>query len=281
MFKIEIVGDSLYDLRQKINRVYEELNEREGHIANQPSLPVFPLTGPTCSDNAVFGKAPQMEGLPSIQAFNALPITAPPFDPLALGNNMVAAPPVAAPSIAGDQAQALDVKGIPHDLRIHSANKSKNLDGTWRYKRGVDDAAIATIENSYKGTVVHAVAAPAALPSFPPPPAVTTPYVAPIAPPQAVVAPVVVAPVVVEPVAAPAIPQVGVKPAHSLITFKNNLTELLAQFINEGKINQEYVASLCAYFKIKDIWNVLGSETQCMELFDVFVKAGFVTRIEG
>jgi hypothetical protein len=177
---------------------------------------------------------------------------------------------------------------MPHDSRIHSEKKSKNLDGTWRYKRGVADEAIAVIENALKGTTVHAVAAP--VPAIvAPPPAVTTPapvtlppLAQPVAPPQ-VAAPVVAHAVIVEQAFTPPPARMAAptKPAHTLATFKNNLTELLAQFINEGKINQEYVKSLCDYFKIKDIWNVLASERQCMELFDVFVKADFVTRIEG
>lgn len=248
MFKVEIVGESLYDLRQKINRVQEELNEREGYVAAQPVLPFISLSAP---EQTI--ECPVI--VPSLPPLTTFPIT-----------NTVT---------AGE----LDIKGMPHDLRIHSEKKSKNLDGSWRYKRGVGDADINAVEAQLRGGVVsqtHAV-----LPSFPPPPAVTTAptFVAPIAPPQAVIAPIVVVPV--EPVIIPAAPQIGVKPAHSLHTFKNNLTELLAQFINEGKINQDYVASLCDYFKIKDIWNVLASERQCVELFDVFVKAGFVTRIEG
>lgn len=39
-----------------------------------------------------------------------------------------------------------DVNGLPWDERIHSGTKALNADGTWRTKRGVDKALVASVE---------------------------------------------------------------------------------------------------------------------------------------
>lgn len=44
------------------------------------------------------------------------------------------------------QALELDSNGMSWDARIHSANKSKNKDGSWRYIRGIDKGSIKVIE---------------------------------------------------------------------------------------------------------------------------------------
>lgn len=43
-----------------------------------------------------------------------------------------------------------DSAGIPWDERIHSKNKGTNADGTWRKKRGVSAAEVATVEGELK-----------------------------------------------------------------------------------------------------------------------------------
>lgn len=59
-----------------------------------------------------------------------------------------AAPPVANVAAAPPPGVEVDKNGLPWDARIHSGpakDKPKNADGTWRKKRGVDDATIAAI----------------------------------------------------------------------------------------------------------------------------------------
>lgn len=46
-----------------------------------------------------------------------------------------------------------DVNGLPWDGRIHSRGKSKNVDGTWRYMRGIQDAVVAQVENELRSAV--------------------------------------------------------------------------------------------------------------------------------
>ncbi len=43
-------------------------------------------------------------------------------------------------------APAVDSSGLPWDERIHSANKAQIADGTWRKRRGVDAATVASVE---------------------------------------------------------------------------------------------------------------------------------------
>lgn len=42
-------------------------------------------------------------------------------------------------------AVELDGAGLPHDLRIHGAAKSKNKNGTWRLARGVEPALVTQV----------------------------------------------------------------------------------------------------------------------------------------
>lgn len=41
----------------------------------------------------------------------------------------------------------LDKNGLPWDARIHGSTKTKNSDGTWRAKRGVDNALVLQVNN--------------------------------------------------------------------------------------------------------------------------------------
>lgn len=47
-------------------------------------------------------------------------------------------------------APAVDAAGLPHDVRIHSDNKGLNKDGTWRKRRGAQDATVAAVEAELK-----------------------------------------------------------------------------------------------------------------------------------
>lgn len=44
----------------------------------------------------------------------------------------------------------LDKDGLPWDARIHSSNKAKVADGSWRKKRGLDPAILVTVEAELK-----------------------------------------------------------------------------------------------------------------------------------
>jgi len=83
-----------------------------------------------------------------------------------------AAPPAAAPIAAPPPPAGVEVdkSGLPWDARIHSGpakDKPKNADGTWRKKRGVDDATVAAVTAELRAAMQapapgNAVTAPAA-----------------------------------------------------------------------------------------------------------------------
>lgn len=99
-------------------------------------------------------------------------------------------------------APAIDASGIPHDERIHAKTKATNADGTWRKRRGVDDATVAAVEAE-----LRARAAPPMPPVTPvAPPAMPAPIPAPVMPIPPVAAPVA-------PPAPPAMPVPEVPPA--------------------------------------------------------------------
>lgn len=96
-----------------------------------------------------------------------LPIGTPPataaFAPgatLAPQQSSVPLPPVAAsgPLVAGLD---LDSKGMPWDGRIHAATRAKVADGTWRMKRGIDQAMVDLVRAEH----AKAAAAPTHAPS--------------------------------------------------------------------------------------------------------------------
>lgn len=59
--------------------------------------------------------------------------------------------PSAPPAPAAPAAIAeLDKNGLPWDVRIHADTKSKNQDGTWRYRRGVKDEVIRPVEEELR-----------------------------------------------------------------------------------------------------------------------------------
>ena len=135
-------------------------------------------------------------------AAGALP--APVINPVAAipgGAAAAQAPQIAPP------APETDKRGVRWDHRIHASTKTLNADGTWRQRRGVDEALVAQVEAEQRTVdglppppVVAAVpvAQPVAIPPVPvavtvvppPPPVVAA---APVVPPAPVV-PVVPAP---------------------------------------------------------------------------------------
>lgn len=56
------------------------------------------------------------------------------------------APPPAVQRVSGNiDMNPLDSAGLPWDSRIHSDSKATNKDGTWRSRRGVNDALIESV----------------------------------------------------------------------------------------------------------------------------------------
>lgn len=51
-----------------------------------------------------------------------------------------------------NSAPAVDKNNLPWDARIHAGTKALNADGTWKKRRGVDDATIASVTAELQGT---------------------------------------------------------------------------------------------------------------------------------
>lgn len=82
--------------------------------------------------------------------------------------------PVAAalPALPTNGAAVLDKNGLPWDDRIHAGSRTKNADGSWRTKRGVDETLLANVTSELKAlmgipTAVSAVPAPAPIADTP------------------------------------------------------------------------------------------------------------------
>jgi hypothetical protein len=60
-----------------------------------------------------------------------------------------------------EEQNELDVNGLPWDKRIHSGKPTKNADGSWKKRRGVDDETFEKVVAELKGEVAEqAQAAP-------------------------------------------------------------------------------------------------------------------------
>lgn len=104
-----------------------------------------------------------------------------PAAPSASAGSVPTPPPVApAPPVP---ATSLDSAGLPWDERIHSSSKNTVADGTWRRKRGVDEALVASVEAELRALVGNAPAAGAGAPTVESAPiAPVPPQVPPVAP---------------------------------------------------------------------------------------------------
>lgn len=201
----------------------------------------------------------------------------------AVANRMAA---LIEPTILGQPMPSGDIevdsKGMPWDARIHSTNKGRSKDGSWRLRRNVDESLVTQIEGELRGA-----------PSAPSPQVPSNPFgqtapvlnVVPVAASQSQAAPHRVVPTQapVAQVAQPAYENIPIpatqKPAHTLETFKSNLIVTMSGLVISGKLTPEYVESLKAYFKVKEIWEVGKDEVKVSELFESLVHYGMITKV--
>lgn len=82
-----------------------------------------------------------------------------------------------------DAPPATDKNGLPWDERIHAGTKALNGDGTWKKRRGVDDATVATVTAELTGAAPTPAPQPEPTPAPTPAPAAqpeTAPTPAPV-----------------------------------------------------------------------------------------------------
>lgn len=165
----------------------------------------------------------------------------------------IAAPPTASPAVSG--SVEYDSKGMPWDGRIHASSKNKVADGTWRYKRGCDDAVIAQIEAELRATMgaPAAVAAGGAAPAFGPHPffdgTAAVPPVPAAVPAAPAVVPVAPAPVVAPPPAASVAVPVA---AAAGLTYESLIAALPAK-ITSGELTATQLQEACEKFGVASI----------------------------
>lgn len=115
---------------------------------------------------------------PTAPRDDTVPLTAPapPSEELIQQAAAAATPPT--------DDSGVDIHGLPWDERIHAGTKAKNADGSWRGRRGVDDATVAAVTAELKARVAQPSPEAAFTPPAPEAPAaVAPPPPAPEAPP--------------------------------------------------------------------------------------------------
>lgn len=216
------------------------------------------------------------------------PLTAPsvvPSVPASPSASTVASPTVPVGTVVSDEF-GFDTKGLPWDSRIHAVTQGINKDGSWRYRRGVEDAYIETVEKELRSRMagVHIPT-----PAQPVAPVMASPNPPPV--PQAPQSPAASGLSMVPPLQQPAPVMAAVEPSvqvsapvppqnlsmHSLETFKANLPMTLAKLVMEGKLPQAYIQSLKEYFKVEQIWQV--NAEQAAEMFETFCEAGVLVKV--
>lgn len=115
---------------------------------------------------------PEVPKAPAVPQAPAAPVA----DPAAVFGGATAPVPVAPTSIPVPTGTLGDVKrdsaGVPWDARIHAGTQTTKQDGTWKLKKGVDAAIVATVLAEIGAVKAADVAplvpaAPAAVPQIP------------------------------------------------------------------------------------------------------------------
>lgn len=296
MFKIFIGGRTMAELKENVRQCFEEL-EGKNHTVPQ-------------GESQSHIEPPWVDATPTAEPI-VNPIYPEPLPPPPTFPNPFAPPPhvpaqVATPAAPQNMMEfGVDSKGLPWDERIHSVSQGTNKDGSWRYRRGVEDAQIEVVEQELlakmklSGVQPAEVLRPGPVPTPPPSPVaqVASPL-PPIPPPAPVPAPFLQPPVVLQavpqtpiqqPIAPPPAPAVAPTPqapasiapilsAHTVQTFKDNLVATLGRLVSEKKLTQEYVNQLKAYFGVEQIWQV--NDAQAAEMFESFCLNGLLVKAE-
>jgi hypothetical protein len=147
----------------------------------------------------------------------------------------------------------VDSKGVLWDKLIHSANKFKNKDGTWRRRKGLDKK----IEVGQPVVIT------------PPTEEVTQ-----VVPPPII--PVVKPPDITAPPLPVETPQV--KSGHTLESFKSNLISIISDLLSTGKITKDYVTALNTHFGVDQMWDIIADDAKVEQLFNHFVAEGYVEK---
>lgn len=190
----------------------------------------------------------------------------------------------------------LDADGLPWDSRIHSSNKEKKTDGTWRKRRGMNDAAlIAQVEAELRAKAPSVPAAAPTAKAVPPfGSMVPEQYQQHVNPAPAAVAPPTIPTTAhrVEMPEAPALAQINPQPfqqpapvqalppnTYDFQTFKKELVMILSRLANEGKLPLTWVQENRAAFGGAEVWEWEKNDVACAQLFELFAQWGFINKV--
>lgn len=120
MYEFKIYATSLAELRQQIVREAEAIFSTVQIIKPEPEQPTATITKVT--------PFPPPGSVVFYEQSTPEPVEPEPEQP----------------------APHFDADGLPHDARIHSAAKTRNANGTWRRRKGVDDAMVASVEQELR-----------------------------------------------------------------------------------------------------------------------------------
>lgn len=127
-------------------------------------IPLPPVAAPSPAAADLFPTAPAAPtaGVPTPPSATIPPVPAVPQPP-------APSAPAAGTSPAGVE---VDKHGLPWSAKIHASTKTKNADGSWRQRRNLDPAVLATEEASLRAlmAIPSPSAGPAAVPTPPAPP---------------------------------------------------------------------------------------------------------------
>lgn len=291
-FRIVIGGKTLDEVRQAAAQVANRLGE--------PSVEISTSRLTTMSESAI-AKQKAEEQLQEEAAINDMYNQ--PVD-----NSVGTVENVTTTAGSNEVSKEVDSKGMPYDERIHSSSKATNKDGSWRYRRNLDEATIAQVEAQLRGTVSAAPVVPSQPALAPPPVFSAAAAEVPVAQPQQFAPTSNFVPQFVQPVAAPqatpvqnvtsvnpavapvaaqasapnydpiAIPQ-GIKPAHSFETFKANFLPCMGELSMAQKITPDYISKLCAHFQVNNLWEIEATEGKVRAIYEMFCQHGLITRV--
>lgn len=168
-----------------------------------------------------------------------------------------------------------DSRGIPWDARIHLSNKKQKADGTWMYKRGLDENVKVKVESELLSGHISAPPAPVAqAPAVHPAIAARNERLSVVK--DTSVAPPQVAPAM----PAPSMPSPGLNlnlPL-SFESFKAQLPAVIAALLraNIPGFDQAYTLSLAQHFGVANLWEVSKMDDHAGVLYSEFLKLGFI-----
>lgn len=283
MFKVCVQASSFEELKAQLEPMFKMMDK-----FSAPAVPTAEDLG--YSEDGDESSEP-ISSSPSPVVTAPVTLSTPSVPPV------VAMPPVAASPVdngsdsdddgsdtSNSQGPDRDSRGIPWDNRIHAANRALKKDGTWKYRRGVDETVIAEVE---KG--LTAPATPVAVPTFPnaaPVPAIPTlPPAFPVAQPVASEPTPSLAPTATAPAQAPVAPvetavaPVPVRPAHTPQSFQANLPMVINTLIAQKKVDRPWLVNIAQHFGVQEWWDIAKYDDKSRQLFDACVQWGFITNV--